>query len=378
MAQRTGLIAAVALALLGHSVALDWLADQWQAPSVLQAMGKPVLTRMIAPAEPAPPAPITARANATPERPPGSALQAASSAPAQATPTAKQTPEPPPVSTPAPAAIELPQVAPTQVAQASPTAAPPEPEPAQTLPSPPPPLPPPAVLPAPEPASLPTGKAVAQASSLDSWPTDTRLSYQLRGQFRGELYGDASVQWQREGNRYQVQVDMDIALFIHIRMTSQGEVDPTRLRPSVYEEIRRKKTRAVRLGEREVTLDDGRRLPRPAGVQDTASQFVDLAHRFASGLEPLQVGSSVSFWMARPGGVDLWTYDVAEEVTLHLPTLGAVQAFHLKPRSIATPRGNISAEMWFAPSLQYLPVRIRIAQGEDIHLDLMVDKIEQR
>ncbi len=224
----------------------------------------------------------------------------------------------------------------------------------------------------------PTGKAVAQAPSLDSWPTDTRLSYQLRGQFCGELYGDASVQWQREGNRYQVQLDMDIALFVHIRMTSQGEVEATRLRPSVFEEVRRKKTRAVRLGEREITLDDGRRLPRPVGVQDTASQFVELAHRFASGLEPLQVGTAVSYWMARPGGVDLWTYDVAEEVTLHLPTLGAVQAFHLKPRAIATPRGNISAEMWFAPSLQYLPVRIRIAQGEDIHLDLLVDKIEQR
>ncbi len=228
------------------------------------------------------------------------------------------------------------------------------------------------------PTPSPPASTPEPATSLDSWPTDTRLSYQLRGRFRGELFGDASVQWQREGNRYQVQVDMDISSFIHIKMTSQGEVDPTRLRPSVYEEIRIKKTRAVRLGEREITLDDGQRLPRPAGVQDTASQFVELAHRFASGLEPLKVGTVVSFWMARPGGVDLWTYDVAEEVTLYLPTLGAVQAFHLKPRAIATPRGNISAEMWFAPSLQYLPVRIRIAQGDEIHLDLLVDKIEQR
>ena len=34
--------------------------------------------------------------------------------------------------------------------------------------------------------------------------------------------------------------------------------------------------------------------------------------------------------------------------------------------------------MWFAPSLQYLPVRIRVNMGDEAYVDLMVDKIEQR
>ena len=34
--------------------------------------------------------------------------------------------------------------------------------------------------------------------------------------------------------------------------------------------------------------------------------------------------------------------------------------------------------MWFAPSLQYLPVRIRVNMGESTYVDLMVEKIEQR
>ena len=92
----------------------------------------------------------------------------------------------------------------------------------------------------------------------------------------------------------------------------------------------------------------------------------------------MEVGRSVSFWMARPGAVDLWTYDVVARETLQLPELGAIEAFHLKPRPIANPRGNITAEMWFAPSLQYLPVRIRVKMGDEAHLDLMVLKIEQR
>ena len=51
---------------------------------------------------------------------------------------------------------------------------------------------------------------------------------------------------------------------------------------------------------------------------------------------------------------------------------------HLKPRQLAKPRGSIVAEIWFAPSLQYLPVRIRITQGEGSYVDLLVQTIDQR
>jgi hypothetical protein len=134
----------------------------------------------------------------------------------------------------------------------------------------------------------------------------------------------------------------------------------------------------VRLGEESVTFNDGRTAPRPQGVQDTASQFVELSHRFATGQDILQVGRSVSFWMARPGAVDLWTYDIVEREMLQTRAFGPIEAFRLKPRPIANPRGNITAEMWFAPSLQYLPVRIRVNMGESTYVDLLVEKIEQR
>jgi hypothetical protein len=82
--------------------------------------------------------------------------------------------------------------------------------------------------------------------------------------------------------------------------------------------------------------------------------------------------------MARPGGVDLWTYDIVGRDMLKTPGFGEVEAFHLTPRPIAKSRGNITADIWFAPSLQYLPVRIRVNMGEETYVDLMVEKIEQR
>ena len=125
-------------------------------------------------------------------------------------------------------------------------------------------------------------------------------------------------------------------------------------------------------------LDGGRSAPKPDGVQDTASQFVELTHRFATGKAQLDVGTSVSFWMARPGAVDLWTYDIVEREMLDTPQHGRVEAYRLKPRPLANPRGNVYAEMWYAPSLQYLPVRIRVSMGEEAWVDLLVEKIEQR
>jgi hypothetical protein len=146
----------------------------------------------------------------------------------------------------------------------------------------------------------------------------------------------------------------------------------------VYEEERRGKRRSVRVENGLVQYEGERSQPRPAGVQDTASQFIELGHRFAQGLAPLEVGRTVDVWLARPGGVDLWTYDVVGVEPLALGELGTVPAFHLKPRPIANARGNITAEMWFAPGLQYLPVRIRINTGEADYLDLAVRAIEQR
>jgi protein involved in polysaccharide export with SLBB domain len=151
----------------------------------------------------------------------------------------------------------------------------------------------------------------------------------------------------------------------------------------VYEEqLPTGSLRSVKLDAQSVLLADGRSLPRPANdlsvVQDSASQFVELGYRFSTGRAVLKPGETISIWLARPGGLDEWTYDIGPAETIYLPILGAVQANHLKPRPLAMARGSITAEMWIAPSLQHLPVRIKITLNKEAHLDLLVKKIEQR
>ena len=55
---------------------------------------------------------------------------------------------------------------------------------------------------------------------------------------------------------------------------------------------------------------------------------------------------------------------------------GAVEAVHVKPRRPGR-KGDLTAELWVAPSLQYLPVRVLITQGDGSFVDLMVETVEQ-
>lgn len=383
---KLGLLAAVVA--VGHLVALEWIGRQADAISGLAVMVPPMYTRLLKPAAPPPivavaaaPAPAPRPRAAPRPRPPASSAEelrrkkeaqerarrraeeerlAAEAARAAEEAQAQEEAR---VAEEARAAEEAARAEQARQAQAAAEAAAAASAAQQVASAP--------VAPASEPA--------ADSAALDSWPTDTRLSYRLDGQFRsGPLFGDARVQWQREGDKYQVRLDVRIQVFGTQVLTSQGEVTPDGLLPRAYEELRPGKRRSAQLGDAVVVLENGRTAPRPPGVQDTASQFVELSHRFATGKDRLEVGRTVSLWLARPGAVDRWTYDIVEREMLRTPTLGTVEAFHLKPRPIGNPRGNITAEMWFAPSLQYLPVRIKVIMGTEAYLDLLVDHIEQR
>jgi Protein of unknown function (DUF3108) len=258
-------------------------------------------------------------------------------------------------------------------------------------------------------AASPAPDPAASLAQQGPWPSDTRLTYQLGGYFRGELHGNAQVQWTRPpvavplganptasaatpiatptpSDRYQVRVTINVGP-LDALLTSQGRIRATGLQPDIYEEkLPNGSRRKVTLEAQDVVLNDGKRLPKPqapassqfVAVQDTASQFVELGQRFSTGRARLVPGEVISVWLARPGGLDEWTYDVGPMETINLPTLGAVQAYSLSPRPIANKRGTITAQLWVAPSLQYLPVRIKITLNSETHVDLLVKKIEQR
>jgi len=351
------LLLALGLVLLGHWTGLSWLRAQWPTVGPLALMREPLFTRVIAPVEPVPPIKPPRAAPPSPTPKPKRRAAVTATLPALA---------PAPVDTTALPVLAMDDNLPEPLA----ASAPPKDEPTSPL----------------EALTLAAGVQASDtpapglgdtAPPADTWPPDTRLVYDLKGYYRGDMYGSGRVQWQREQGRYQVRIDLRMALLVHVALTSQGEVTEAGLLPSAYQEQAPWGERRVALKDGYVTFHNGSQWPRPQSLQDTASQLVELSHRFVTGRERLQVGGQVQVWLARPQAMALWTYDVVEQETLDLPELGPVQAFHLRPRPIANPQGAITAELWLAPSLQYLPVRVRIVLGSGNHADLLVQRIEQ-
>jgi hypothetical protein len=353
--RRAAWVALLAAVLLAHGVLKLWVDEAlvgWgMGDKPMPARMEVAFVRMLAPSTP-PAAPAAARRGA----PRGAArpVTAASSAeagtpPVPAEPALEPTPPAPDVAS----RIETP-------AASTPTAAAPAPE---------------------APVAVPTSNPVEAAPAFE-WPPSTRLNYVLTGNYRGELNGSARVEWIRQGLRYQVHLDVlvgpSFAPLISRRMTSDGELGFEGLQPRRYDETTKlpfqsPRRTTVEFTPQQVTLGNGQAREALPGVQDSASQFVQMTWMFTTRPELLAVGNAIMMPLALPRRMDRWIYDVLGQEQLWTP-LGAIDTFHLKPRRADDrPRGELSAEAWFAPTLMYLPVRIRIQQDADTFVDLMLE-----
>jgi hypothetical protein len=315
-------------------------------------------------AAPKPQARTSRAVAARPARPASAPASAPRPPPAEPEPAVAKT-EPPPIEA-------APDPEPPIVA-----AAPAEPAPAASAP---------AASAVPEPASPPLpAAAVAEAPAFE-WPPSTRLTYILAGNYRGEVQGQATVEWIRVGQRYQVHLEAlvgpSFAPVLVRRASSDGELGERGLSPRRFEGEQRVAFRSRRWSMTfepdRVVLPGGQETPTMPGVQDEASLFVQLTWIFTTQPHMLQVGKTIEVPLALPRRVETWQYDVVGTEALQM-SFATVPTMHVKPRRAGRPpRGDLSAEMWFAPSLQYLPVRILIQQDAQTFVDLMLERPPQQ
>lgn len=224
-----------------------------------------------------------------------------------------------------------------------------------------------------EPASAPTQVAevaqpVASAASEPSkgptfeWPKATKVSFKVEGYWRGKLTGSSAVEWLRQGSKYQVHLDTTVGAIFTAQVTSEGDITPEGLKPLRFETKGRRfftdiPLKTIAFDQDEITFPDGTKVTRPEGIQDLVSHIIQLAYRFT--LEPslLKAGNSIRIKVATPKQLEDVAFDVVSEEVLVTP-MGPLNTFHVKPRRLVetgTPLPPM--EIWFAPNLQYLPVR---------------------
>ncbi len=195
----------------------------------------------------------------------------------------------------------------------------------------------------------------------------TRLVYDITGQVKGiNVFAEGLFEWTVKEGRYDASLAVRMLLLGTRTQTSVGRIGPQGLLPERFGERQRDEaaTHFDYEGQRVRFSRNRPDAPLTPGTQDRLSVILQLAAQLQA--HPLEAGESIAVPVASSRAVDVWLWSVGELQTVDLPQ-GPVVARHLiRP---ALHEHDNSVELWMAPNLQHLPVRIRITQSNGDWLD---------
>ncbi|MFM2073863.1 MAG: hypothetical protein RJB34_168 [Pseudomonadota bacterium] len=211
------------------------------------------------------------------------------------------------------------------------------------------------------------GDTVLEPQPLPIAPSQTRLVYDITGQVKGRnVFAEGVFEWTVQDGRYDAVLAIRMPLLGSRTQTSTGRIGPLGLMPERFGERQRDEaaTHFDYEGQRVRFSRNRPDAPLAPGTQDRLSVILQLAAQLQA--QPLETGQSVEVPVASSREVALWRWTVGEMLTLDLPQ-GSVLARHLT--RAALDERDQTIELWMAPSLQYLPARIRISQSNGDWLD---------
>jgi hypothetical protein len=254
--------------------------------------------------------------------------------------------------TPAPPAKEESGMAEAETkAAASPDPSPPEITAAQA--DPPPDIEPPAAAPRPPRERLSSVGAVAVPGSV-------RLKYQVDTN-KFPFGANAELLWQQDGENYEARLEFS-AFGLSRVQNSRGSITPQGLAPLRFSDKYRSEVAAHFNREQgKVTFSANTPdAPLLAGAQDRLSILVQLGAMIAGDPGHYPTATTIALQAIGPRDAETWLFTVGEVETLALP--GGEQA---TLKLVRNPRREFDqkVELWLAPALGYLPVRVRITDA---------------
>lgn len=222
------------------------------------------------------------------------------------------------------------------------------------------------------PATAGTGHALPPARV----PGSVTLDYDIHGKAKGLGYSaDARLQWQVDGARYTASLDISAFLLGSRVQTSQGRVGPQGLMPERFGDRRRSTEKAAHFdpdGQRIRFSNNAPDAPLLPGAQDRLSVFLQLAALLRARPQSYPEGRHIEIQVVGTGSAEVWRFQVGASQMLSLPA-GEVQAVHLQ----RGPRQDYDStvDIWLAPGLQHLPVRIRVTEHDGTVADQLLRQL---
>lgn len=228
------------------------------------------------------------------------------------------------------------------------------------------------VPPAPETPAPPLASSTALTI-----PGSVRLKYAMTGRSRNMDYSAfAELSWLQDGQSYDARMVVSAFILGSRSMSSSGRITADGLAPTRFLDKSRSE-RAAHFEEDKGKISFSANTPDAPwrrGAQDRLSVFLQLGSLLAGAPASYPAGSTVSLYTAGPRAVDTWTFTVEAEEKLSLPA-GDLATLKLtrKPQRDY----DQTVEIWFAPSMDYLPVRSRITQQNGDFIDQKLRSAEK-
>ncbi|WP_293603022.1 DUF3108 domain-containing protein [Polaromonas sp. UBA4122] len=208
-------------------------------------------------------------------------------------------------------------------------------------------------------------------------PASALLEYKAVGSAKGlNYYANSQLDWHNAGSTYDARMTVS-ALFIGSRtLTSSGQASAEGLAPTRFSDKYKTEVAAHFEPEKgQITFSANTpSVPWIKGVQDRVSVFLQLGGMLAGNPAGFPVGSTISMYTVGPRDADTWTFlvEAEEKITLPYGELSTLRLSRQPKREY-----DQKVEIWYAPSLGYLPVRNKITQHNGDFVDQQLTAVSK-
>ena len=215
------------------------------------------------------------------------------------------------------------------------------------------------------PATQPPAKAVHKFAV----PPPARLKYEVKGEVKGFPYHvNGDLQWTQDGKTYNARMEISHFLLGSRIQTSTGQLGAHGLEPIRFgDKVRSEVAAHFNYEGSKITFSANTPdVPMLPGAQDQLSVLMQAASMVGGEPRQFTPGSTLSFQAVGPRSAENWVFTVGVSEKLTLPG-GELNALRLW----RDPNGEYDSrlEIWLAPDLGYLPVRIRLTQANGDFVD---------
>ncbi|MDQ0587831.1 DUF3108 domain-containing protein [Variovorax paradoxus] len=204
-------------------------------------------------------------------------------------------------------------------------------------------------------------------------PGSVKLAFAVTGQQGASpmqgVFGDLA--WLQDGSSYDARLSLKF-LFKTIRSQhSTGRIGPTGIEPARFSESRKGELASHFLRDQGQIMfsNNAPSVPLLPGAQDRLSVVMQLGGMLAGDPGRYPAGSRISIQTAGPRDAGVWVFNIEGEEQMSVPAGDyAVRKLTRSPRR----EFDDKIEIWLAPALGYLPVRMKQTQPNGDFADMQL------